>query len=874
LRQIVEDEPVALAEHESTPKPATAPVAGRAKELAVLSGALTHAIAGQGGSRLVAGEAGIGKSRLISEVSSLAVARGAKVLSGSCADAEGAPAYLPYVEALDLAAGDVGAEVLGADAPILGRILPALSAHASTDQADRYAFFRAMHRLVERLAKPHGALLIIEDLHWADEPSLRLLEYLASHITASKVLVLASYRHDEVASQQPLAAALANMRRSPSHDVITLGPLNDSASRAMIRGLADLNDGCQQLVAARTAGHPLYIVETLKHLQALGPVTLETVHDLGVAKGVSEVIGRRVSQLSEACRRMLSDLSAFAAGAPWELLAALFDGDEEEILDRVDEALAAQIIRERETASVPTYEFSHALIRASLYRELNAARRARRHRRIAQVIERLNRHNLDAHLVELAHHYCEAIGAGCLKEAVNYSERAGLQAMERWANEEAHRQFERALAALEASDAPLREQRAKLHELNGIALHSLTRWGEAHAEYEKALGVTASDESAQRTRLLIRMANSCFFNVDLVTMRDRTAKALTLAEGLEDPELIAAAKGTAARVRNSDGDISSPRADLDEVLRLLRIERSTLVAPASCGHVMALYWAGRFADAEELAGEAISLARAGHDGSAVMLMMPAMGLSIASKGRYRDAERVLVEAERFGKDHDAAMLRARAASCRVGPKLDLFDLDGAERIAEEAAELAREYAFVGATVSTQIDLLTIAIRRGDVAAAEELEPRVAKAVIQAKGFHGWIWRMRFALARAELALARDEWRAALTAAQETVTQAAERGRAKYEALGLLAHAHAHRGLGHCGEATTSLRSARAIANRLDYPALVLRVTSQMLGHDGDDELAAEARSAVTRISSELDDPAAKRGFESAPAVTRIRCASS
>src|SRR5439155_3406123 len=242
------------------------------------------------------------------------------------------------------------------------------------------------------------------------------------------------------------------------------------------------------------------------------------------------------------------------------------------------------------------------------------------------------------------------------------------------------------------------------------------------------------------------------------------------------------------------------------------------------------------------------------DTSARMWALPHLGLALAGSGRYGEAISIFDEARRFGQEYGIWPLLARSISMSAGMHLDLFDYAENERISEEARELARSY-FAPTVVSAGIDLLLSFARRGEVRRAEERVNEVEVALENAAGWHGWLWKLRLAEARAEIALARGEWEAALHWAGETIEQTRAIGRVKYEVIALGTRAQALAGLGRDKDGTVDLMAALKLARRVSDPALLLRVSSLLLGIDGDDALAAEARATVERISAALPDGA-------------------
>jgi hypothetical protein len=202
----------------------------------------------------------------------------------------------------------------------------------------------------------------------------------------------------------------------------------------------------------------------------------------------------------------------------------------------------------------------------------------------------------------------------------------------------------------------------------------------------------------------------------------------------------------------------------------------------------------------------------------------------------------------------------------VGFRLDIFDFAGAEALAREARDLARSLDFAPPAVSAGIDLLLSYARREDASSAETLIDEVTAVSERTSGFHGWLWRLRLAEARAEIALARGDSEAALQWANDAVAQSRTRGRVKYEVTGLTTRARSLIRLGRSNEAIVDLRTALALARPVGDPALFLPPACELLRLDGDDELAEEGRAAVNRIAGALPDGDMRHRFELAEPV--------
>jgi tetratricopeptide (TPR) repeat protein len=281
-----------------------------------------------------------------------------------------------------------------------------------------------------------------------------------------------------------------------------------------------------------------------------------------------------------------------------------------------------------------------------------------------------------------------------------------------------------------------------------------------------------------------------------------------------------------------------------------------------------LYWEGQLADAVEQSRAAVRVARAANDTDATMMSLQSLGLALAGSGRYTEAIEMFEETLRFGREYGIGPFLARGVAVSVGFHLDVFDLDGHERIAQEARELARSLSFPPALASTGIDLLLNYARRGEPGRAEGLIDEVSAAAARTGSWHGWQWRVRLGEARAELALARGEWESAVALAQAAVDHSRASGRRKYEALGQVTNGRALMALGRGSEAVDAFREAVRISRPVGDPALFLRTATALLDVDGDDALDGEARDIARRMAASLPDDL-RLGFERAEPVRRL-----
>ena len=286
------------------------------------------------------------------------------------------------------------------------------------------------------------------------------------------------------------------------------------------------------------------------------------IGDLGLSEGIKEVIGQRLSRLSEACNRLLSIASVIGREFDATLLEAIGDLPGSEPLDAIEEATRAQLVRESQEVS-GRFEFMHALIRETLYSELSSPRRVRFHRRVADAIERLTQDMPNPPLAELAYHFSQAASAGAVDKAVDYATRAGDRAADGLAHEQAARLFDLALHSLELRPpGPETElRRVDLHTRRASSFGALGQWTLEVRELEAALHHLDPQQVERRCELVLALARAWFLLLDVRPVEQYASEALQLAERLQRADLAANATAWLARCRQASGDLGGSRRD-------------------------------------------------------------------------------------------------------------------------------------------------------------------------------------------------------------------------------------------------------------------------------------------------------------------------
>ena len=445
---------------------------GRERELAELAGGLDDAFAGRGRLFLLAGEPGIGKSRLADELGAHAAARGAHVLVGRCWEAGGAPAYWPWVQSLRAYVREAELDLLrtqlGAGAADLAQIVPELRERfpylpelRSLDaEAARFRLFDAAAEFLRRASRSRPLVVFLDDLHAADAPSLLLLRFLARELGSTHVLLIGAYRDVDPSPGHPLTETLAEVTRERAARRVALSGLNERDVARYVE-LTASEIASSDLVAgllAQTEGNPLFVGEIVRLLSAEGVATRSAAESrLAVPQSIRDVIARRLSHLSAACERMLVLASVLGREFAVNALARMGGVADDELLDVLDEALAARVVSDLPDPG--RLRFAHVLIRDTLYDGLAAARRVRLHRLAVEALEALYGDEPGPHLAELAHH---SVAGGDLAKGLRYARRAGDRALGLLAYEEAARLYRVALETLELVHPPDEQLRCEL----------------------------------------------------------------------------------------------------------------------------------------------------------------------------------------------------------------------------------------------------------------------------------------------------------------------------------------------------------------------------------------------------------------------------
>ena len=465
---------------------------GRERELGELKAAFDRAVDGQGSLAMVVGEPGIGKTALCEQLASLATEKGGLRLVGHCYE-EGSLSmpYLAFVESLrtyvlNREPADLSTD-LGPQAGDLARILPEIRDKLGIEpnaplepEEDRYRLLQAVSDFLRSISAAQPLLVVLEDLHDADQGTLDMLTYLSRTLDDSNVLIVGTYRDVEVDRTHPLSGTLAELRRVSSFERIGLRGLTSDEVHRMMSGMSDreVSWGIAEAVHRQTEGNPLFVQEVLRYLLEEGRLAGGVGGDSGAAaiamsipEGLRDVIGKRLTRMSRDCNELLRIAAVIGRDFSLDILEPVAGVPEDGLFRSLEEAANAGLIEER--SSVPagvTYRFAHAFFRQTLYEETIAPRRVRLHQRVGEAIEKAYPDRLEDHASELADHFTNAPAISDLAKAVAYGEMAARQAQSVYAYGEAVRLLEQALQVQEVVEPDDKARRCDLLLALGEAL--------------------------------------------------------------------------------------------------------------------------------------------------------------------------------------------------------------------------------------------------------------------------------------------------------------------------------------------------------------------------------------------------------------------
>ncbi len=735
----------------------SSPFVGRDEELAILDRLVAEALGDGRRVAVVQGEPGSGKTRLVRQAVERAAAAGAGVLYGAC-DPAGSQPYHPFVEALEQLAerapAVVEAVASGPHGGELVALLPALaSGPASTQRGSpdpgggRYRLHAAVAAALTGYAEDRGAVLVLDDLHWADAPTLLLLRHLARSASGAPLLVVATSREVEAETAPDLADALAELRRLDGVGWLRLGGLPREAIAELLRRLGpqaerDRLSALAGALADLTGGNAFLVAELGQHLVEAGLLERGAAapEAIGIPQGVRDVVAQRLARMAPGTRDAVELVAVAGRAVDLAVLRAAAPVDELALLHALDEATGSRLLEEVPGARI-TYRFQHELLRRAVADRVPSARRAALHLRLATALEAVHGDDDERVAADLADHYAQAGGLAAREQAVRHGLRAAEVAARSFAYEEAARRL-RAVLELGVDDAAARGR--ALCDL-GSAQHRCGQVPEALESYVAAADVARRlGDPVLLAQAAIGFEDACWRpGIDdpraVWLLEEATTAAVDCDEGLRVRLLAGLSRALAYR-----GDHPAAAAMWRRAVELARRADDRLALAVTLYH--AAWTRGSQPPAAVLASldEARDLfgALGEHDlrhevdGFRLSLLLEASDTAAMRRG-LAALER---EVERAGQPfyrHIVAYMGATLAVCD-GRFAD------AERLATQALELSRQLD-VGATAIYGIQMFTIRREQGRLAEVAPIIRHVAAGA-------GDAWGPALALLLAELGM--------------------------------------------------------------------------------------------------------------------------
>jgi tetratricopeptide (TPR) repeat protein len=730
---------------------------GRAGELGSIDEVLAELGRGRPGVIELAGEPGIGKTRLLRELAARAEASGQLVLAGSASELERSLPFSVFVDALDdYVAGLEPATLAALDDDVqaeLAHVFPSLSALAAgrevAPQHERYRSHRAVRDLLGQLAADRPLVLILDDFHWADSASVELLGALLRRPPAAPVLLALAMRPRQ--GPERLAAALERARREGVLTRIMLRTLTPGEARELLGGVAAAQAAA---LYEEGGGNPFYLQQlarTLSRAAGAAPAAVGMSLAMGVPPAVAAALAEELAVLSGPARLVLE--GAAVAGDPFEpeLAAAAAPIAEDAAISAIDELLQLDLIH---PTDVPRrFRFRHPLVRRAVYQAAPGGWRLSAHERCAEaLLARGATAAARAHHIERSARDGDRAAAVVLREAGEQAARLAPASAARWfaaalrllpSSASAQERVELLLDQAGALTATGQFADSHAALLEGLALvpagsialrttlttacareeHRLGHYEQAHGRLVSELGGLPDPASAEAVDLLIELALNEFYRSQYHSMHDWAQRAVSTARALADPPLTAAAlamPALACAMTGARGPAQSCRTGAVSLVDSLCDSELSRRLDAAVWLAAAELYLDRYAEADAHATRALALARATGQGEFFLVLYQILGRAWYVRGKLDQATELLdgaIEAARLLGQTQAlagSLFNRSVVAVAVG------DLDTAMTTAQESADLARDLDEGFVTAWAAVRLAGVLLETGQPGTAAEL----------------------------------------------------------------------------------------------------------------------------------------------------------
>lgn len=851
---------------------------GRDGELEELGHRVNAALRGRGALVLVSGGAGIGKTSFALAVGQRAEGVGATFGVGRCYEGKREPAFAPWPDLL----ADLQASTLLNFSALPQPFGDGPAAHTA------YHLMRSVADLLGSAAAVAPLVLLLDDLQWADPDSLELLEFVTRRLQNLPLVVVATYRPEDVHPYHPLHEVLPRLWRDRPVEHIRLDPLGQAETCLLVEAN---QDRCSAELAAylhtRADGNPFYVLEFLRELveRRLLPRDgegrlLPPAQDVEVPLVLQQIVTRRLERLGAEAGQLLK--AAAIVGQEWELAVVeeVLGWPEERLLHALEDVLTAKLVVPS-AGQWETYRFGHGLIHEVLYAGQVERRRKRLHGLVGTALERLTR--ADGHPAAnpaaLAYHFRLA---EVWQKTVEYSLRAGEAADDHNAAHSALLHYEQALAALQKAPVEVvPDTSIRLHEQLAQAHLVLSQYGEAQTAFSRMLELARGcGDGLAEGRALVGLS--------LIGRRlhlpdpagSTAAAAVEVANRVQNPQLLSLAHWNLGHMYLSGGkwDVAYQHLGMGEQLARDAGEQEVR---ARCLQNLASMenWSGRYAQAQRLADEALTLARESRAAPTLMAACLALGIAHGELGHYERARQALQvgleQAAELAESHYMAKLLNTMGWLHG----ELGDTEVARGWNEQALQVSRRARQDQVTEPERYSLLNLAtdeLQAGRLDLAEEYV-REFERMLDGSDYNRHRYINRYHLLKAEVALMRGDSDAAASYAEEAKRLAEAKGMRKNLAKSLILQGRALLAQGRYPEAALRLQAGVGLADELEHGSLrwqgrlwlgrahaVLRQLTIAA------DLYRQALDQVTSIAARLEDERQAASFLSSRLVQELR----
>ena len=880
------------------------PLVGRDRELSTLRDLFGEVTAGRGQVAFVAGEAGIGKSRLLYEFRRALAEAGEAVtwLEGRCISFGQSIPFLPLVDQLR---ENFGIEEFDGEPEIIAKIehgmrrmgeltphIPYIRFLLSVDPGDpvvsameaaarRQKIFAAMRALTLRGAAIRPLVMVFEDLHWVDSSSEEYLTWLMDSVAGARLLLVLTYR---IGYTPPFGT------RS-FHATMPLRTLSQAEALTMARRVLGTDDFPPELATAlmeKAEGVPLFVEEVTKTLLDLGVLQRENggyrmvkgIAEVSVPETIQGIIMARLDRLGEDGKRIVQLAAVIGRQFLHRLLERIagFTGQLDGLLR---ELKALEIIYEEGLLPEPAYIFKHAVIQDVAYNSLLKERRKELHRAVGYAIEELYADRLPEHYEELAHHF---VNAEEWEKAFEYLARSGDKAKDAYANQAALDFYAKVLDVGGRLPGKIPPRRLMdVHQRRAQVWVLLSRYEDAIADSERMLELAraAGDRRAQGEAMVdLALAHWLTFSSEHVGETKRFAEAaLAIAEETGDQLVFAKSLSYLGLVDQIEGDLLEADRKFEKALRISEAGGFT-DSTAQCQVWLGAHanWRGDFETALRFCRQGQASAVGIHDGFQELMGLAFECLALTALGQYGAAQAVIDDGLRKAKERNSVFIVGRLTNSLGWLHQELGDFARSREHNRESADIGRQIKNPNIEISAAINLGLDHLHLGEPRRAVELlEETLVRVEKFAFGAHRWRWTIHLSAYLGEALLALGDTGPALAQVEKALAQASATSSMKY-----VAKCRALRAAGalegrEWRTAEADLAEALRIAHEIRYPTLIWQIAHLLAraragGGDVDGARAAARLSSETieTIAAQAPDSALRATFLAWPRVQAVR----